>query len=164
MECYRLDSLPRRLEWAEVGSVTLPRLQFSWLEGSRKQEWTVADLGMFAAMLLMRGGVRHLRLREPWPSSYRPAGAGHLGHPAAALFAPIPLGSGSESQSLRSTLNTLAIQPRRKAQKPSFSCRARRGPPAMNRACFSSATVTRLAGGGYVLNGYLAGEVEERQS
>ena len=54
-----------------------------------------------------------------------------------------------ELQSLRSTLNRLAIQPRRKAQKPSFSCLTRRGPPAMNRACFSSVTGMRLAGGGY---------------
>ena len=53
--------------------------------------------------------------------------------------------------SLRSTLNRLAIQPRKKAQKPSFSCLARRGPPAMNRACFSSVTVMRLASGGVSL-------------
>ena len=48
-------------------------------------------------------------------------------------------------QSLRSTPNRLPSQPRRKAQKPSFSCLARRGPPAMNR----SVTVTRLASGAY---------------
>jgi hypothetical protein len=53
IEQFRRDSLPRRAEWAEVGSVTLPRFLFSWLESSRKQEWTVADLGMPAAMLLM---------------------------------------------------------------------------------------------------------------
>src|SRR5512134_951733 len=40
---------------------------------------------------------------------------------------------------LRSTLKRLAIQSRRKAQKPSPSFRARRGPPAMNPACLSSA-------------------------
>ena len=40
---------------------------------------------------------------------------------------------------LRSTLKRLAIQSRRKAQKPSPSFRARRGPPAMNPARFSSA-------------------------
>jgi hypothetical protein len=63
----------------------------------------------------------------------------------SALFEPIPLRSGPQGQSLRSTLNRLAIQPRRKAQKPSSSCLARRGPPAMNRACFSSLTGMRLA-------------------
>jgi hypothetical protein len=54
-------------------------------------------------------------------------------------------GECSGGQSLRSTLNRLAIQPRRKAQNPSPSCLARRGPPAMNRACFSSVTGSRLA-------------------
>jgi hypothetical protein len=54
--------------------------------------------------------------------------------------------SWSGGQSLRSTLNRLAIQPRRKAQKLSFSCLARRGPPAMNRACFSSVTVNDVSG------------------
>ena len=40
---------------------------------------------------------------------------------------------------LRSTLNRLAIQSRRKAKKPSPSLRVRRGPPAMNPARLSSA-------------------------
>ena len=47
-------------------------------------------------------------------------------------------------QSLRSILNRLPIQPRRKAQKLSCFCLARRGPPATNRACFSLVTVMRL--------------------
>jgi hypothetical protein len=34
-EGLRLAGLPRRVEWAEAGSVTLPRFVFSWLQGSR---------------------------------------------------------------------------------------------------------------------------------
>ena len=52
-EGLRLGALPRRVEWAEVGSITLPRFVFTWLQTSRKQAWTVADTGMVAAMLGM---------------------------------------------------------------------------------------------------------------
>jgi hypothetical protein len=47
----RVANLPKRVEWAEVGSITLPRFLFEWLETSRDESWTVADLGMLAAML-----------------------------------------------------------------------------------------------------------------
>ncbi len=52
-EGIRLGELPRRAEWAEAGSVTLPRFVFTWLQNSRNQDWTVADMGMLAAMLGM---------------------------------------------------------------------------------------------------------------
>ena len=52
-EGIRLDELPRRVEWAEVGSITLPRFVFTWLQTSRNEDWTVADMGMLAAMLGM---------------------------------------------------------------------------------------------------------------
>jgi hypothetical protein len=41
------------VEFAEAGFVTLPRFVFSWLQSSRNEAWTVADLGMLAAMLGM---------------------------------------------------------------------------------------------------------------
>ena len=52
-EGLRLGGLPRRVEWAEVGSVTLPRFVFTWLQTSRNGDWTVADMGMLVAMLGM---------------------------------------------------------------------------------------------------------------
>ena len=52
-EGLRLNALPRRVVWAEVGSVTLPRFVFTWLQTSRNEAWTVADTGMLAAMLGM---------------------------------------------------------------------------------------------------------------
>jgi hypothetical protein len=51
-EKLRLDGLPRRPVYAEVGSVSLPRFIHSWLKDSRGQ-FTVADMGLLTALLLM---------------------------------------------------------------------------------------------------------------
>jgi hypothetical protein len=51
-EKLRLDGLPRRPVYAEVGSAALPRFVHTWLKNSRGQ-FTIADLGMLTALLLM---------------------------------------------------------------------------------------------------------------
>lgn len=51
-EKLRLDGLPRRPVYAEVGSIALPRFVHTWLKNSRGQ-FTIADLGMLSALLLM---------------------------------------------------------------------------------------------------------------
>jgi hypothetical protein len=52
-EKERLEALPKRPVYAETGAVTFPRFVFSWLEQSRDQAWTVADVGMLFAVLGM---------------------------------------------------------------------------------------------------------------
>jgi hypothetical protein len=49
----KLEVLPKRPEWAEPGSVTLPRQVFRWLQDSRDGAWTIGDIGVLAAMLGM---------------------------------------------------------------------------------------------------------------
>ena len=71
--------------------------------------------------------TRASRARGHAPASSTRDGVGRIQQPGSCIHI------------LRSTLKRLAIQSRRKAQKPSPSFRARRGPPAMNPARFSSA-------------------------
>jgi hypothetical protein len=49
-EELRLAAVPPRPEWAEPGSISLPKFIFGWLQ-DRRGGFTVADLGMLAALL-----------------------------------------------------------------------------------------------------------------
>lgn len=54
VEVVRLDSLPKRLEYAEIGSVHLPASVFAELRSivrSRRDGWTIADVGSLAVIL-----------------------------------------------------------------------------------------------------------------
>lgn len=50
-EEVRRDGLPKRVEYAEIGSVRLPVSIFDALRGSKGRGWTVGDVGTLADLL-----------------------------------------------------------------------------------------------------------------
>jgi hypothetical protein len=47
----RIASLPRHVAYEEPGAVVLPAIVFEWLTTSREASWTIADVGVLAAVL-----------------------------------------------------------------------------------------------------------------